>query len=131
MGKGTLAGERRLWRNHSQFISGRDQTYNLTSRIIQTQTADTTDAARSTCAKKYKRAQDLKAHRTRTDHKDIDDAKITKTAVATAKVKKIEERTASYGAKSNVGLADGRKRLTDQIPQLDIASRPEDLKCQM
>ena len=41
-----------------------------------------------TCGKKYKRAQDLKAHRTKTGHSDIDPIKITKTAVAAAKVKK-------------------------------------------
>ena len=41
-----------------------------------------------TCGRKYARAQDLKAHRTRTGHKDIDDIKITKTAVEAAKVVK-------------------------------------------
>ena len=41
-----------------------------------------------TCGRKYARAQDLKAHRTRTGHKDIDDVKITKTAVEAAKVVK-------------------------------------------
>ena len=40
------------------------------------------------CGRKYARAQDLKAHRTRTGHKDIDDIKITKTAVEAAKVVK-------------------------------------------
>ena len=43
---------------------------------------------RGTCGKKYARAQDLKAHRTRTGHKDIGDIKITKTAVEAAKVVK-------------------------------------------
>ena len=45
-----------------------------------------------TCGKKYKRSQDLKAHRTKTEHKDIDDIKITKTAVAAARVKKRKEQ---------------------------------------
>ena len=44
-----------------------------------------------TCGKTYKRAQDLKAHRTRTGHSDIDPVKITKTAIAVAKVKKRKE----------------------------------------
>ena len=48
----------------------------------------------STCGKKYKRAQDLKAHRTRSGHKDIDDTKVTKTAVAAAKVMKRKEQQA-------------------------------------
>ena len=45
-----------------------------------------------TCGKKYKRAQDLKTHRTKTGHKYIDDIKITKTVVAAAKIKKRKEQ---------------------------------------
>ena len=45
----------------------------------------------ATCGKKYKRAQDLKAHRTRTGHSDMDPIKITKTVIAAATVKKRKE----------------------------------------
>ena len=44
-----------------------------------------------TCDKQYKRAQDLKAHRTRTDHSDIDAVKITKTTFAVTKLKRRKE----------------------------------------
>ena len=44
-----------------------------------------------TCGKQYKRAQDLKAHRTRTDHSDIDAVKITKTTFAVTKLKRRKE----------------------------------------
>lgn len=44
-----------------------------------------------TCDKSYSRSQDLEAHRTRTGHTDIDSIKVTKTAVADAKVMKRKE----------------------------------------
>ena len=86
--------------------------------------ADPEGAHRCTvCNKTFKRAQDLKTHRTRMKHWDENRSKITRTAVVDAVLSKRKQRATEDFAKSQVGQQRSRELLAFQIPGVNFRIR--------
>ena len=81
-----------------------------------------------TCGKKYARVQDLKAHRTRTDHKDIDDVKTTKTT--TVEAAKVTKRKSQQSLLPKVMWGLQTAKMPDNPSTSARYLRPEDHRCQ-